>query len=369
MRPKQKLTLQYNPAKLKEIMTREKIECKEIASALNISQSAVVNYRLGSRMGRNIENLKRIARFLKDKGIQDAYSILEPPENKDKKSNKKKETKTMLSFECITYYNFTQEVFPSGYIKDADVLETDNVRKSLSAFTYAARNSGFVLLTGKSGSGKSTITRRLIRTLKQNKKIVPIITDPFDSAIMDPYNILGEIVEQATSYSIKIPFKKTKRSRTLATVMAQANKDKKSICLIIDEAQDLSQQALISLKRSWEKYLEYPGLLSIILVSLPEISFTLNNSQLEQVSKRITEIQLRPFSDDNAVIINEITAYIQHHLRIAGGDPDLFDAGAIKAIAPRVETLLELHNICTRAIMRAYEIKEKKITAKIIATV
>lgn len=367
MKKKKPLTLQYNPARLKAIMMREGIECKELAAAIGVCRSTIVNFRCGARMGRDIDKIKRIARYFKNRGIADAYSILEPPENENKP--KKKETKPMLSPECIDYFKFTKEVFPSGYIPDENILETETVQKALSMLTYAAKNSGFVLMTGKSGSGKSTITRRLIKQLKLNKKIVTVIPDPFNSAILDPYQILAEIIDQATSKSMKIPFKKVDRSRGLATVMADKIKNKIIIVVIIDEAQDLPKPSLIALKRAWERYLEYPGLLSVILVSMPEIAFTLSNSQLEQVAKRINEIQLRPFSDDNAVMIKEITSYIQHHLKIAGGDPELFDAGAIKAIAPRVETLLELHNICTKAIMRAYEIKEKKITQKIIGTV
>jgi len=367
MKQKKILTLQYNPARLKDIMMREGIECKELAAAIGVCQSTIVHFRSGARMGRDIEKIKRIARELKNRGIPDAYSILEPPENENK--TKKKETKAMITKECCDYFKFSREPFPSGYLKNEDVLPTENVRKALTALNQAALNSGFVLMTGKCGSGKSTIVRQISKQLKQNKKIIPVIIDPLNVPILGPYEILSEIVEQATAYSVKVPTRKIHRSRSLATIMAQELKNKKSVCLIIDEAQDLREETLISLKKTWERYKEYPNLLSIILVSLPEISFTFNNPSLEQVQQRVDEIQLKPFSDDSKIMLEEMTSYIQHHLRIAGGDPDLFDAGAIKAIAPRVETLLELNNLCCRSIMQAFQIKEKKITAKLIATV
>ena len=69
-------------------------------------------------------------------------------------------------------------------------------------------------------------------------------------------------------------------------------------------------------------------LLRILLVGQPELAETLAQPQLRQVASRITaRYQLEPLSEA------ETRGYIEHRLRIAGGNPGLFSGdGRVKDI-------------------------------------
>jgi general secretion pathway protein A len=115
--------------------------------------------------------------------------------------------------------------------------------------------------------------------------------------------------------------------------------------LIVDEAQNLSDEVLeeIRMLTNLETFTE--KLLQIVLVGQPELETKLKQPQLRQLRQRLT---LR--AKTHPLTMEESKAYVQQRLRIAGSDGrQIFDGDALNSVhkysngIPRVVNLLCEH--------------------------
>jgi general secretion pathway protein A len=136
--------------------------------------------------------------------------------------------------------------------------------------------------------------------------------------------------------------------------------------LVIDEAQNLSDEVLeeIRMLTNLETFTE--KLLQIVLVGQPELEQRLKQPQLRQLRQRLTlRAKTHPFN------LEETKSYISQRLRIAGlnGDP-IFDSDATVAIfryslgIPRIINLL-----CEHCLVSAFVDQKKTVSAEVIDSV
>jgi general secretion pathway protein A len=136
--------------------------------------------------------------------------------------------------------------------------------------------------------------------------------------------------------------------------------------LIIDEAQNLSDEVLeeVRMLTNLETFTE--KLMQIILVGQPELEQRLRQPQLRQLRQRLTlRAKTHPFN------LEETRSYIQQRLRIAGsnGEP-VFDPDAQVALyryatgIPRVINLL-----CEHCLVSAFVDQKKLVTTDIVESV
>jgi len=128
--------------------------------------------------------------------------------------------------------------------------------------------------------------------------------------------------------------------------------------LIVDEAQNLTEEVLeeIRMLTNLETFTE--KLLQIVLVGQPELEQKLKQPQLRQLRQRLTlRAKTHPLS------LDEAKAYIQQRLRIAGsGGQEIFDADSLLAIhhysrgIPRVINLL-----CEHCLVSAFVDQQKVV--------
>jgi general secretion pathway protein A len=136
--------------------------------------------------------------------------------------------------------------------------------------------------------------------------------------------------------------------------------------LIVDEAQNLTDEVLeeIRMLTNLETFTE--KLLQIVLVGQPELEAKLKQPQLRQLRQRLT---LR--AKTHPLTIDETKAYVQQRLRIAGSDGrQIFDPEALTTIhkysagIPRVVNLL-----CEHCLVSAFVDQKSTITAQIVDAV
>jgi general secretion pathway protein A len=136
--------------------------------------------------------------------------------------------------------------------------------------------------------------------------------------------------------------------------------------LVIDEAQNLSDEVLeeIRMLTNLETFTE--KLLQIVLVGQPELEQRLKQPHLRQLRQRLT---LR--SRTHAFNLEETQSYIVQRLRLAGSNGHaIFDPDASTAIfrysngIPRVINLL-----CEHSLVSAFVDQRKLITADIVESV
>jgi general secretion pathway protein A len=136
--------------------------------------------------------------------------------------------------------------------------------------------------------------------------------------------------------------------------------------LIVDEAQNLTDEVLeeIRMLTNLETFTE--KLLQIVLVGQPELEAKLKQPQLRQLRQRLT---LR--AKTHPLTIEETKAYVQQRLRIAGSDGrQIFDPEALVAIhkysngIPRVVNL-----VCEHCLVSAFVDQKSTITVQIVDAV
>ncbi len=219
------------------------------------------------------------------------------------------------------------------------------------------QGGGFVALTGEVGTGKTTLCRCLLQQLPKNVDIA-LVLNPKLNAV----ELLATICDD-----LGIKYDKNNQSlKNLVDILnhylLDAHANNRRTVLLIDEAQNLSQEVLEQIRLLTNLETSKTKLLQIILVGQPELNELLNRRELRQLNQRITaRYHLLPLS------LAETKIYIQHRLSVCKGDPDLFKDNAIKQIYSYSKGIPRVINIiCHCALLGAYATDSHTITPAII---
>jgi general secretion pathway protein A len=180
-------------------------------------------------------------------------------------------------------------------------------REAFNHLLYGIRErKGFVQLTGEVGAGKTTLCRALLEELGDNYSTALIL-----NPILDADNLVRAI---AMEFGIKTT--SSDRLDVLAAInhflLVQMEQGRDSV-LIIDEAQNLTNELLEQVRLLSNLETDDRKLLQIVLMGQPELRDRLNDYALRQLRQRITvRYHLRP------LVRSEIGQYVQHRLQTAG---------------------------------------------------
>lgn len=121
--------------------------------------------------------------------------------------------------------------------------------------------------------------------------------------------------------------------------------------LIIDEAQNLTNDLLEQVRLLSNLETDDRKLLQIVLMGQPELRDRLNNHNLRQLRQRITvRYHLRPLK------LGEIAQYVQHRLIVSGGKgPPYFTGPAIWRIHRYTKGIPRLINaLCDKCLLAGF---------------
>lgn len=174
-----------------------------------------------------------------------------------------------------------------------------------------ARGEGFLLITGKPGTGKTTLVKELLGDLEMTRYKVSTLV----STQLEADDLLRSV-----AYSYGLPVETSNK----ATVLQRLSKylmgrraDRLSTILIVDEAQDLSEPALEELRLLTNFEQDNKPLLQIFLSGQPQLTDKLNANSMEQLRQRITvAATMHPLTE------NDVQQYILHRLSTVGWDHD-----------------------------------------------
>jgi general secretion pathway protein A len=180
-------------------------------------------------------------------------------------------------------------------------------REAYNHLLYGIRErKGFVQLTGEVGAGKTTLCRAMLEQLNGN----------FSTAlILNPVMSADELMK-AIAMEYGLPVNGLDRLNTLAVInqflLQQVERGRETV-LIIDEAQDLTDDLLEQVRLLSNLETDDRKLLQIVLFGQPELRDRLNNPRLRQLRQRITvRYHLLPLTR------HEVSQYVQHRLEVSG---------------------------------------------------
>ncbi len=238
---------------------------------------------------------------------------------------------------------------------------TRHTEEALACLTYGIQSrKGFVLLTGEVGTGKTTLINKLLEWLRLQQVSTAFI---FNSRM----NVPQFLDYMMTDFGI--PCDSRTKSQILLRLynwLLDRYRAGETAVLIVDEAQNLSDEVLeeIRMMTNLETFTE--KLLQIVLVGQPELEQRLKQPHLRQLRQRLTlRAKTHPLS------LEETKAYVAQRLRIAGSNgQQIFDPEALLAIhrcaigIPRVVNL-----ICEHCLVSAFVDQQKLVTSNVVEAV
>lgn len=190
--------------------------------------------------------------------------------------------------------------------------------KAKAYMQYAfERAEGFVMITGKAGTGKTTLVNDLVHTLPKHKVDVATLV----STQLEANDLL-----RTAAYAFGLDAGVTHKATVLQDMAKQLIANYKSgrrALLIIDEAQDLGASALEELRLLTNFQLNSQPLIQIFLVGQEKLSQLVQSPAMEQVHQRlVAACHLEALSEADT------KTYIKHRLTRAGwrGDPAISNA-------------------------------------------
>lgn len=188
-------------------------------------------------------------------------------------------------------------------------FESVTHRKALSYLGYGlAQGEGFIIITGEVGAGKSTLVSHLMANIdKARLTAATVVTSQLD----------GLDMVQMAAECFGIDTRELDKAATLKAIENFLHTEARSgrrCLLVVDEAQNLSIDALEELRMLSNFQLGSSALLQIFLLGQPEFRDLIHaTAELEQLRQRVIATHhLEPMDE------SEVEPYIVHRLSRAG---------------------------------------------------
>jgi general secretion pathway protein A len=230
-------------------------------------------------------------------------------------------------------------------------------REAFNHLLYGIRErKGFVQMTGEVGAGKTTLCRAMLEQLD----------DHYATAlILNPVMSASELVK-AIAVEYGLPVNGLDRLDTVAVInqflLQQVERGKETV-LIIDEAQDLTDELLEQVRLLSNLETDNRKLLQIILFGQPELRDRLNNPRLRQLRQRITvRYHLPPLKRQ------EVIHYVQHRLHVSGGNgTPYFTRPALWRVHRYSKGIPRLVNaVCDKALLAGFVQQRERIDYRMV---
>jgi len=231
-----------------------------------------------------------------------------------------------------------------------------NYARARSYIDYALhRGEGFVMITGRPGTGKTTLINDLLDRLPTQEVSVSMLVST---------QLAAEDLLRMTAHGFGLSAGAPRKADVLQGLMAFLERQHQAgrrALLIIDEAQDLAASALEELRLLTNLQRQGRPLLQIVLVGQERLRELVQGPDMEQVHQRLVAAwHLEPLGPV------ETLAYVRHRLEKGGwhGDPE-FAPGVLRTVfefsggVPR-----RINLICSRLLLHGFIEERRLISAE-----
>jgi general secretion pathway protein A len=244
-----------------------------------------------------------------------------------------------------SFYGFTEKPFqlnpdPSFYYGSKEHC------RAMAYLEYGLhKNEGFIVITGEVGAGKTTVVRNLLNKLDPAKVVAAhLVTTQLNAE--DTLRLVG------ASFGLRVQgMSKSEVLLSMEAFLVKLSLEGKRGLLIVDEAQNLTPQAMEELRMLSNYQLETQALLQSFLVGQPEFRRMLESAEMQQLRQRvIAGCHISPMDKD------ETQGYVEHRLTHVGwkGDPR-FEPEAYTVLYEATEGIpRRINSVCDRLLLSGY---------------
>jgi type II secretory pathway predicted ATPase ExeA len=256
----------------------------------------------------------------------------------------------------LDFYQLREQ--PFGVTPDPRYLYlSPGHREALASLFYGIEtNRGFLSLIAEPGMGKTTLLFQLLQRWRGHVHSAFLFQTQCDSREFIRYlmNDLGLKSDGEDFVRMHAELNEFLFRETLAG---------RSVVVFIDEAQNLTDTVLETVRLLSDFESAEKKLLQIVLAGQPELAQRLSRPGMAQLRQRIA-IQARL----DALPAAEVVHYVSHRLQVAGYQgTDLFTPGALGLIAERSRGIPRLiNNLCFNALSLGCATQQRQITSEVI---
>lgn len=257
------------------------------------------------------------------------------------------------------YFGFN--TLPFSITPDPRFLyENPSCREAMAALCYGIEaRKGFIVITGEPGTGKT----RLVKDFMQRASVVirtafiptPKLTAP--ELLRFVLNDLGIASSTQDRGALTLQLK---------DYLVEQFEKRHIVALLVDEAQQLSNELLEELRLLSNLETNEDKLIQIVLLGQPELEARLDQPDLRQLKQRVAlHCRLAPLKDE------EVYLYMLARLKTAGfEEKTLFEPKAVERISLYSKGIPRLINvICDNALLICYASSKKIVSADFVEEV
>jgi N-acetylmuramoyl-L-alanine amidase len=244
----------------------------------------------------------------------------------------------------LDFYELREQ--PFGVTPDPAYLYASHTHcEALDSLTEAIlEDRGFLALIAEPGMGKTTLLNQVLEGLRGTARAVFLFQTQCNSREFFQY-LMSELGVESTGMGLVAMHNKL--NEILFAEMLAGRR----FVLIVDEAQNLDESVLETIRLLSNFETPHAKLLQIILAGQPQLGEKLGQKELAQLLQRITVIKhLEALSEE------ETAGYVRHRLKVAGyRGKELFEPDAMALIAERSQGIpRNINKICFRALLEGY---------------
>jgi general secretion pathway protein A len=259
----------------------------------------------------------------------------------------------------LDFYKLREQ--PFGVTPDPRYLYlSETHREALASLFYGIDSDrGFQALIAEPGMGKTTLVFQLLERLQNSCRTAFLFQSQCNSLEFYRY-LLGDLGLDIHDQDIVAMHYK------LNEVLAREKLAGRRFVLVIDEAQNLEESVLETVRLLSDFETPRTKLLQILLVGQPQLAKKLARPALAQLRQRVAFLsRLVRFTPV------ETTGYIEHRLRVAGcQNGPLFTTEALAAIAEQGQGIpRNINNLCFNALSLGCALRQRKVDGQVMREV